>query len=729
MGKRASSAALVVDYSQSNTSPLPPSLAAGTAGRSFASHVPHRIVSRHAAVTRNGLFRCVTRLVTYSVLISAFCLTLHGQQQYLYVATDTAGSVVVIDTSSLSIVATIPIASAPLSLFMSPDGSRLYSTHHNGDGNITVINPSTNSVVTTIATPGAWEVAFSPDGSLAYVGNSAGITVIDVPTSNIKSQIALPSGGASIALTKDGVHAYVSCVDGNTRFVDLVAGTVLATIPVGGSTAYQGIAITPDGKRVYVLSLNQGQTSVIDTTSNTIIATISTGSQPLGIAITPDGTKAYIAASYGPVYVINVSTNTIAATINVRNHPANVAITADGTTVYVTDQAEGVDLIDGKTNTVVAEIATGGSPNGVALTPVPSTLPCSSGISLAWIRPTTGGNTGRVTAKISGCNFAAGAVAKLTTPGQADVIANTAVLNPGLISATFDLAGTTIGSRDLVVTNPDFTSATLPSTFAVSSGGNAALSVSVVGPGKVRMETQAVFNLVITNTGSVDSGLVSANTPIPSPFQDISPAGSSFNFTGIVPAFSSVSVPNFASSSADICQRWTSTLWRVQQTGNCSDDESFLDIDRAFLDGIYAARLFDDLLWDTAMTVPLKYGKCVNPSGALKLFCDGLEIFDRTLDATATVGEVADNFACLDALSKGCPVSCLDDKLAPYDSLVQLGNLAMVVGNDTDHIHTLIQLKIIPWDQIDALVADINSQTPTLDSLPSTIQLPTYSSG
>ena len=55
--------------------------------------------------------------------------------------------------------------------------------------------------------------------------------------------------------------------------------TVIATIPVG--RALIGVAVTPDGARVYVANIDDNMVSVIATASNTVIATIPVGRGPL----------------------------------------------------------------------------------------------------------------------------------------------------------------------------------------------------------------------------------------------------------------------------------------------------------------------------------------------------------------------------------------------------------------------------------------------------------------
>ena len=68
--------------------------------------------------------------------------------------------------------------------------------------------------------------------------------------------------------------------------VDTVSNTVIATIAVGIGSGPHAVAITPDGTRGYVTNDFGNTVSVIDTTSNTVVATVPVEC-PTGIAITP----------------------------------------------------------------------------------------------------------------------------------------------------------------------------------------------------------------------------------------------------------------------------------------------------------------------------------------------------------------------------------------------------------------------------------------------------------
>ena len=78
------------------------------------------------------------------------------------------------------------------------------------------------------------------------------------------------------------------------------------------------------------ISWNAGDNTVlvIDTATNTVVATIAVGQTPFGVAITPDGTRAYVAeANSFTVSVIDTATNTVVASIAVGLFPEGVAIT------------------------------------------------------------------------------------------------------------------------------------------------------------------------------------------------------------------------------------------------------------------------------------------------------------------------------------------------------------------------------------------------------------------
>ena len=112
-----------------------------------------------------------------------------------------------------------------------------------------------------------------------------------------------------------------------------LATVLLLVISVGLGL---GTAATEAQTRAYVTNSQDNTVSVIDTATNTVVATIPVGAVPVGVAITPDGTRAYVTnAGDNTVLVIDTATNTVVASIPAAN-PQEVAITPDGTRAYAT---------------------------------------------------------------------------------------------------------------------------------------------------------------------------------------------------------------------------------------------------------------------------------------------------------------------------------------------------------------------------------------------------------
>lgn len=80
---------------------------------------------------------------------------------------------------------------------------------------------------------------------------------------------------------------------------------------------------------------NDGGVSVIDIATNKVITTVDTVSKPCCIAVSPDGKKVYVANRIDyDVSVIDTSTNIISSTITGIDDPEDIAITPDSKKVY-----------------------------------------------------------------------------------------------------------------------------------------------------------------------------------------------------------------------------------------------------------------------------------------------------------------------------------------------------------------------------------------------------------
>jgi YVTN family beta-propeller protein len=304
---------------------------------------------------------------------------------FLYVPNEYDNTVSVIDISTNSIVATIPVAgNFADTAAIRPDGAFVYVASESGV--VSVIDTASNTMVGTIAVGSQpYVVAFSPDGTLAYVTNhsSANISVIDTATHSVVATIAVGSGPYGVAFSPDGSRAYVSNQNsGTVSVIDAASNSVTATINVGNWPVM--LAVSPDGTHVYVNNWINGTTSVIDPATNSVVTTITVGSGPYGIVFSPDGSHAYVANDGGTVSVIQTATNSVIASIDVG--PAvGIVISPDGAHLYVTHytSSDTVSVIDTATYSIVGTINVGRVPEYPAIlanddAPVITTAPTQS---------------------------------------------------------------------------------------------------------------------------------------------------------------------------------------------------------------------------------------------------------------------------------------------------------------------------------------------------------------
>jgi hypothetical protein len=132
---------------------------------------------------------------------------------------------------------------------------------------------------------------------------------------------------------------------------------------------------------------------------------------------------------------------------------------------------------------------------------------CGAGIfGISSLSPNRGGDTGTLSVVVQGKAIAVGVTVKLVRAGQADIVGNpVAVINGGTaISARFDLTGKAQGAWDVVATNPDGTSASLPGAFTIEQGRAAKGWADILGPSTVGPHRNTLFNVVYGNLGNVD---------------------------------------------------------------------------------------------------------------------------------------------------------------------------------------------------------------------------------
>ena len=171
-------------------------------------------------------------------------------------------------------------------------------------------------------------MAVAPDGSKVYVVDGNNISIINPNTNAVETTIAVGLAPYDLAVTNDGTKIYTANNgSNNVSVINTVTSQVVATIPVGDSPF--GITVTPDGSKVYVAngSPDDNNVSVINTATNAVDTIITVGIGPLGVKVTPDGSKVYV-VNEGSDYVsvINTATNAVDTTVGVGLAPVAICI-------------------------------------------------------------------------------------------------------------------------------------------------------------------------------------------------------------------------------------------------------------------------------------------------------------------------------------------------------------------------------------------------------------------
>jgi YVTN family beta-propeller protein len=241
-------------------------------------------------------------------------------------------------------------------------------------------------------------IAVSPDGERVYVTNTYkgcatktckgrkhsnkednhfSVHVIDTATNTVTDTVPVGSFPKGIAVSPDGKKVYVTnSWNDNVSVIDTAINTVISTVPVGRFP--EGIAINPTGTRAYVTNSLDDNVSIINTKTNDVIATVNVGINPVGVAVNPEGTKVYVtnvgnfSVPDNTVSVIDTATDNVTATIKVGQQPVGISVSPDGAKVYVANNGEdNVSVIDTATNNVTATVPVRTKPHSIGQSIIP----------------------------------------------------------------------------------------------------------------------------------------------------------------------------------------------------------------------------------------------------------------------------------------------------------------------------------------------------------------------
>src|SRR5581483_2392355 len=148
---------------------------------------------------------------------------------------------------------------------------------------------------------------------------------------------ATPHG---VALTPDGGKLYVTNFNEQAvSVVDPAKMAVITTIPVERGPV--NVAVSQDGRRVYVTNEVAGSLSVTDTAADRVVGRVVLGQRPHGMALSPGGDRLYVCnLGSNTLTVVNTDTLIVTGEVTVGDTPDSPAVSPDGRWIWVTNYGD-----------------------------------------------------------------------------------------------------------------------------------------------------------------------------------------------------------------------------------------------------------------------------------------------------------------------------------------------------------------------------------------------------
>jgi YVTN family beta-propeller protein len=143
------------------------------------------------------------------------------------------------------------------------------------------------------------DLALSPDGETVFVKNLKGIVILDVKSWRIRQELPYDQGGSmhGIAVSRDGRRVYLTMASG---------GLVQAIIDDNGKARWGravdmpkhsfpcGFALSADERWAYVALCINNSVAIVDLAAGKVAAEVKVGVAPFDVALSPDGSTAYV---------------------------------------------------------------------------------------------------------------------------------------------------------------------------------------------------------------------------------------------------------------------------------------------------------------------------------------------------------------------------------------------------------------------------------------------------
>jgi YVTN family beta-propeller protein len=299
------------------------------------------------------------------------------------------GMLLIVDPSSLQVIARIPVGNDPHEVIASTDGNTAYATNY-GSGVYNTL--AVVDLVAQKALPSVNLGALRGPHGVTFVGGKVWFTAeaakvigsYDPVTNSVdwilgtgqnRTHMIYVSPDMKLIVTTNVNSGTVSIIDKTSGGGPGPGGPPGAArsdwnetiVRVGNGS--EGFDVSPDGKEIWVANAGDGTVSIINVASKQVTQTLPADASGANrLKFTPDGKLALISTLRGPdVIVIDAATRKTVKRISVGHGAAGIQIQPDGARAFVACSPDGyVAVIDLHHMEVVGRIEAGGDPDGLA---------------------------------------------------------------------------------------------------------------------------------------------------------------------------------------------------------------------------------------------------------------------------------------------------------------------------------------------------------------------------